>query len=193
MGQTKEVRYMELKTPYFRIDKEKLDKNINDFEQALSAIWPNSQLSYSVKTNSLPWLLEYLHSKNVYAEVVSDEEYRLALKCGFSDDQIIYNGPIKGNELFIQALEKGAIVNIDSKNDLKLINEINKSSESNIGIRVNPNPKIFDKKDIEYVEDGFRFGFSDDNEELEQAIKIVQTKSDSVGLHLHCNSITSIE
>ena len=190
MGQTKEVRYMELKTPYFRIDKEKLDKNINDFEQALSAIWPNSQLSYSVKTNSLPWLLEYLHSKNVYAEVVSDEEYRLALKCGFSDDQIIYNGPIKGNELFIQALEKGAIVNIDSKNDLKLINEINKSSESNIGIRVNPNPKIFDKKDIEYVEDGFRFGFSDDNEELEQAIKIVQTKSDSVGLHLHCNSIT---
>ena len=181
---------MEFKTPYFLIDKKGLDKNIKDFQQALSNIWPNSQLSYSVKTNSLPWLLKYLHSKNVYAEVVSDEEYLLAQKCGFSNEQIIYNGPIKGNDLFIQALEKGAIVNIDSKNDLKLINEINKSSESNIGIRVNPNPKIFDKKDIEYVEDGFRFGFSDDNEELEQAIKIVQTKSDSVGLHLHCNSIT---
>lgn len=167
-----------------------MDKNINDFQHALKSIWPNSQLSYSVKTNSLPWLLEYLHSKNVYAEVVSDEEYRLALKCGFNDKQIIYNGPIKGHDLFIRALEKGAIVNIDSKNDLKLINEIDKPLESNIGIRVNPNPKIFDRNDIEYVEDGFRFGFSDDNEELEQAIKIVQTKSDSVGLHLHCNSTT---
>ena len=181
---------MTLKTPYFLINKKELDKNINDFQHALKSIWPNSQLSYSVKTNSLPWLLEYLHSKNVYAEVVSDEEYRLALKCGFNDKQIIYNGPIKGHDLFIRALEKGAIVNIDSKNDLKLINEIDKPLESNIGIRVNPNPKIFDKNDIEYVEDGFRFGFSDDNEELEQAIKIVQTKSDSVGLHLHCNSIT---
>lgn len=181
---------MTLKTPYFLINKKELDKNINDFQHALKSIWPNSQLSYSVKTNSLPWLLEYLHSKNVYAEVVSDEEYRLALKCGFNDKQIIYNGPIKGHDLFIRALEKGAIVNIDSKNDLKLINEIDKPLESNIGIRVNPNPKIFDRNDIEYVEDGFRFGFSDDNEELEQAIKIVQTKSDSVGLHLHCNSIT---
>lgn len=181
---------MTLKTPYFLINKKELDKNINDFQHALKSAWPNSQLSYSVKTNSLPWLLEYLHSKNVYAEVVSDEEYRLALKCGFNDEQIIYNGPIKGHDLFIRALEKGAIVNIDSKNDLKLINEIDKPLESNVGIRVNPNPKIFDKNDIEYVEDGFRFGFSDDNEELEQAIKIVQTKSDSVGLHLHCNSIT---
>ena len=175
---------------YFLINKKELDNNINDCQHALKSIWPNSQLSYSVKTNSLPWLLEYLHSKNVYAEVVSDEEYRLALKCGFNDKQIIYNGPIKGHDLFIRALQKGAIVNIDSKNDLKLINEIDKPLESNIGIRVNPNPKIFDKNDIEYVEDGFRFGFSDDNEELEQAIKIVQTKSDSVGLHLHCNSIT---
>ena len=181
---------MTLKTPYFLINKKELDKNINDFQHALKSIWPNSQLSYSVKTNSLPWLLEYLHSKNVYAEVVSDEEYRLALKCGFNDKQIIYNGPIKGHDLFIRALEKGAIVNIDSKNDLKLIHEIDKPLESNIGIRVNPNPKIFDRNDIDYVEDGFRFGFSDDNEELEQAIKIVQTKSDSVGLHLHCNSIT---
>ena len=109
---------MTLKTPYFLINKKELDKNINDFQHALKSIWPNSQLSYSVKTNSLPWLLEYLHSKNVYAEVVSDEEYRLALKCGFNDKQIIYNGPIKGHDLFIRALQKGAIVNIDSKNDL---------------------------------------------------------------------------
>lgn len=62
MEQIKES-YMTLKTPYFLINKKELDKNINDFQHALKSIWPNSQLSYSVKTNSLPWLLEYLHSK----------------------------------------------------------------------------------------------------------------------------------
>lgn len=181
---------MTLKTPYFLIDRTKLDKNINDFQQALNSIWPNSQLSYSVKTNSLPWLLEYLHTKNVYAEVVSDEEYFLAKKCGFLDRQIIYNGPIKGSDLFLSALELGAIVNADSKRELELIQTTDQIFGHNIGIRINPNPGIFNQNDIGYTEDGFRFGFSDETGELEKAIKIVKTKSDFIGLHLHCNSIT---
>lgn len=55
MEKTKE-NSIGLKTPYFIIEKNQLDKNIDDFQRALNAIWPNSQLSYSVKTNSLPWL-----------------------------------------------------------------------------------------------------------------------------------------
>lgn len=97
-----------METPYFVIHSDKLDENINAFQQALNTIWPNSQLSYSVKTNSLPWLLEYLHSKNVYAEVVSDEEYMLARKCGYLDNQIVFNGPIKGKQLIQTAFAKGA-------------------------------------------------------------------------------------
>ena len=181
---------MEFKTPYFLIDKKMLDKNIDDFQDALKSIWPNSQLSYSVKTNSLPWLLEYLHKKNVYAEVVSDEEYLLAKKCGFFDNQIVFNGPIKENDSFVSALEHGAIVNIDSKRELELVKKANKIYGDNIGIRINPNPEMFDVGDIGYLEDGFRFGFSDATGELEMAIDNVREKSNSIGLHLHCNSVT---
>ena len=189
MEKTKE-NSIGLKTPYFIIEKNQLDKNIDDFQRALNAIWPNSQLSYSVKTNSLPWLLKYLHSKNIYAEVVSDEEYLLAKKCGFIDSQIIFNGPIKGHDLFMDALTYGAIVNVDSKNDLKFTENAKEIYGDNIGIRINPNPEVFDRNDIGYLEDGFRFGFSDETGELENAINIVKTISDSVGLHLHCNSVT---
>lgn len=185
-----EGKSMELKTPYFLINKEELDKNISDFAISLNDIWPNSQLSYSVKTNSLPWLLEYLNTKNIFAEVVSDEEYQLAKKCGFKDNQIVYNGPIKGYDLFVSALERGAIVNIDSKNDLEFAQNVSSIYGDNIGIRINPNPEIFDEDDIGYMEDGFRFGFSDETGELENAIEIVKTKSSSIGLHLHCNSVT---
>jgi len=43
-----------MNTPFFIIDEKKLKKNVFDFKNALSDYWPNSQLAYSVKTNSLP-------------------------------------------------------------------------------------------------------------------------------------------
>lgn len=186
---------MQIKTPYFVIDKSLLDKNIKDYMRALKKIWPNSQLSYSVKTNSLPWILEYLKKYEIFAEVVSDEEYMLAKKCGFQDSSIVFNGPIKGKNLLNKSIRAGAYVNLDSKRDLNCINNIIMNGNEHIGIRLNPNPEIFRKNDIEYLEDGFRFGFSDDSGELERVIKLIREKSISkIGLHLHCNSITrSIE
>ena len=81
-----------MKTPYFMIKENELSKNISQFKEALKKEWSNSQLSYSVKTNSLPWLLNYMNENDVMAEVVSDEEYLLARKCGYNDDRIVFNG-----------------------------------------------------------------------------------------------------
>ena len=54
-----------MKTPYFLILEKELNANITAFQDALNEIWPNSKLSYSVKTNSLPWLLKYLKEKDI--------------------------------------------------------------------------------------------------------------------------------
>ena len=70
-------------TPYFVIKKSELDKNIYDFKSALKKYWPNSDIAYSIKTNSLPWILKYMNSQGILAEAVSDEEYELAELCGF--------------------------------------------------------------------------------------------------------------
>ena len=72
-----------MKTPYFLIHQELLQENIERFTQGMCANWNNSRFGYSVKTNSLPWLLSYVRLKGGLAEVVSDEEYDLALLCGF--------------------------------------------------------------------------------------------------------------
>lgn len=110
-----------METPYFLISESRLKENILAFQNALAEIWPNSSLAYSVKTNSLPWLLKYLNKENVLAEVVSDEEYHLAKLCGFSDEDIVFNGPIKGEETLKNALEGNAYVNVDSQKDLEYI------------------------------------------------------------------------
>lgn len=180
-----------MKTPYFLINKEELNNNIDSFAKALKELWPNSYLGYSVKTNSLPWLLEYLYRKNVYAEVVSDEEYHLAELMGYPHNKIIFNGPIKEEACFKIACDKQAIINMDSKQDLFLLSKYGKAT-TNIGIRVNLPPSIFDEDDIGYESDGFRFGFCEENGDFKDALDAIHRSCGDirVGLHLHCNSIT---
>lgn len=185
---------MSTNTPYFLIHEKLLQKNIDDFSEALTTEWKNSQLCYSVKTNSLPWLISYMNKRKIFAEVVSDEEYGLALTQGFADQHIVFNGPIKGERYFIRALEQGAIINLDSKRDIEYLLKYRQAvvAPDRIGIRVNVPSSIFDAADIGYTEDGFRFGFSTETGEFQDAVSTIQKSfPDAVfGLHLHVNSVT---
>lgn len=180
-----------METPYFLISESKLKNNILAFKNALIDIWPNSLLAYSVKTNSLPWLLKYLNKENVLAEVVSDQEYHLAKLCGFSDKDIVFNGPIKGEETLKEALKGKTYVNVDSQKDLEYIKQ-NCPEDAFIGVRVNVDPNVFVENDIGYQEDGFRFGFSEKNGALLETLETIfkYSRNTKLGLHLHCNSIT---
>ncbi|GAB5617066.1 rhizoferrin biosystnesis N-citrylornithine decarboxylase FslC [Faecalimonas canis] len=180
-----------METPYFLISESKLKNNILAFKNALIDIWPNSLLAYSVKTNSLPWLLKYLNKENVLAEVVSDQEYHLAKLCGFSDKDIVFNGPIKGEETLKEALKGKTYVNVDSQKDLEYIKQ-NCPKDAFIGVRVNVDPNVFGENDIGYQEDGFRFGFSEKNGALSETLETIfkYSRNTKLGLHLHCNSIT---
>lgn len=178
-------------TPYYVISKEKLENNIRSFGEALQKEWPNSILSYSVKTNSLPWLLKYLCKSEVYAEAVSDEEYQLAQMCGFPQNKIIFNGPIKSEKQFEIASCGNSVINLDSVNELSFVEKYFREG-NRVGIRINVNPEYFSEEDISFKEDGFRFGFSDEGGGLQAAIDILKKlyNSNRFGLHFHCNSST---
>ena len=103
-----------LQTPYFLIKQGLLEQNIAGFRNALDELWPNSLIAYSVKTNSLPWILQWMDRHNVYAEVVSDEEYQLAELSGYSTGHIVFNGPIKSDKYLRKAIDGKSIINIDS-------------------------------------------------------------------------------
>ncbi len=181
-----------LQTPYFVIREELLSQNVEAFRNALNLFWPNSILSYSVKTNALPWILKWMRAHDISAEVVSDEEYQLALLSSYSPTQIVLNGPIKGEICFREAISGGSVVNIDSAKELKYLERYGLLQTERIGIRVNVDPSIFQNEDVGYQEDGFRFGFSEENGELKKVISIIQKASTdgNFGLHIHVNSIT---
>lgn len=179
-----------MKTPYFLIHEDALKRNIEEFSTGMKESWDKCKTSYSVKTNSLPWVLSFMNENGIMAEVVSEEEMQLALMCGYKGSNIVYNGPIKTKESFISAITKGAYVNIDSERELEWIKEI-KPVDGRIGVRVNVPPEVFSSRDIEYEDEGYRFGFSDSTGDFKTAIEtVLSTGAHKYGLHMHCNSIT---
>lgn len=177
-----------LTTPYYVIKKNKLDSLMYELKSALNANWGNYIIGYSTKTNSFPWIMKYMLQEGCYAEVVSEDEFEYADWQGFGS-KIIYNGPIKSKNSIKKAVEKGAIVNLDSKREIQWLIEENKPYH--VGIRVNFNLEKYAPGQTAYAEQGSRFGFCYENGELEKVINEVEESRLVVsGLHFHCNSKT---
>lgn len=179
---------MERKTPYYVIDQKSLDDNFEKLKRALKKHWSNSIIGYSYKTNALPWIIRHFDRLGCYAEVVSEEEYRLAKLVGVEKGKLIYNGPIKTKETFLEAIQEGCIVNIDSEREIDWLDELPWKNRV-IGIRVNFDIERMCPGQSQCPEEGGRFGFCYENGEFSRAVTMLQEKGARVsGLHLHTSS-----
>ena len=180
---------MDLKTPCFIINEYKLQNNISAFIKALNNTFNKGIVGYSVKTNSLPFVLKKALEFGCYAEVVSADEFLLAKRIGFPVSKIIYNGPMKSKETFIEAVEGGAIVNIENFREIEWLKDINNQSTYNLGVRVNINFNLIgvDEEPHSYS----RFGFSYENGDVARAVNTINKYGFTVnGLHAHRTSTT---
>ena len=201
---------MMLPTPYFLLDELVLQGYFDMLTKALKENWPNYQIGYSFKTNSLPWLVNFYKKQGAYAEVVSKDEYGLAKYLGFKDSEIIYNGPYKDEASFRSVVLAGGYVNVDSKWELEWLKKLSReltlaeeqgkqkelhqdnrlSDEIRVGIRVNFNLEQMCPGETTMGEESGRFGFCYENGEFAKALREVQSlKGVRVsGLHLHSSS-----
>ena len=182
-----------LQTPFYRVKEKDLLYDINLLKEALTKNWGNFIMGYSVKTNSLPWLLVYLKDHGFYAEVVSEMEYDIAKRLGYPDDRIVYNSPIKDREVWEQVLLGGGYVNLDSSYELKWMEEICKQYPEkcfHVGLRVNCDIGSLCPEEQLVEEEGGRFGYCYENGKLKEAIEQVQKLSNAkvAGLHLHSST-----
>ena len=182
-------------TPYFVIDEKQLTADFSMLEGALRGSWPNYRIGYSFKTNSLPWLVTSLKAKGVMAEVVSDDEYRLASRLGFPDCEMVYNGPVKKRDSFQKVLLAGGIVNMDGRRELDWLEEISRTCPDrklNVGIRVNFNLEEMCPGQTTMGEAGGRFGFGYENGVFASVMERVRRLPNVriAGLHLHSSSKT---
>ena len=180
-------------TPCYLINEELFEQNMSAFSEALQTYWPNYIISYSVKTNPLPWILGKVRQAGHYAEVVSDTEYTLAKRIGFSDQSIIWNGPIKGHDLFLNALKNKCIVNIDSQRELEWLKEANELfDEIHVGLRINFDLEAHCPEESLTQGEGNRFGFNVENGTFASVLSDLSVLKNVhiCGVHMHTNSKT---
>lgn len=186
--------YKHLDTPCYILDENKLNNNYERLVKAFESRWNRVIVGYSFKTNSLPWILNFMKNKGAYAEVVSEAEYRLGVRLGFSPEKVIINGPCKGFNALKETLDNGAIVNLDSFHEIEWI-KVNKPSKTDIwkvGIRINFNlEEVCNGETIMGLEPG-RFGFNIENGSFERAIQELSSIPyvKVVGLHGHHSTKT---
>lgn len=148
-------------TPCYIYSQATLERHFKAFDQAFSKI-PHL-ICYSQKANSNLALLHLFGRMGGGADIVSGGELYRALKAGIPPERIVYSGVGKTAEEIRYALkEKILLLNIESPEELKLINEIagRMKRKASISIRVNPD---IDPKTHPYVSTGLKknkFGIS---------------------------------
>lgn len=177
----------ELQTPCYVFDEGLFIKNIQDFYSVLHKYFVNSIIGYSFKTNSIPRVIRLAKDNGCFAEVVSDDEYKLAIEIGFNPKAIIFNGPVKEKETFIYAIKNGSLINIDSQREMSWL--IESGIKADIGVRINFDLERHMPGHTSTGEQGGRFGFCYENGELHNVICKLKAYGINISrLHMHVSN-----
>ncbi|MEY4580290.1 MAG: hypothetical protein RL701_4993, partial [Pseudomonadota bacterium] len=125
-------------SPLFVIDAARLTANAADFTRVPSGGAGSVECYYSYKTNPVPAVLSRLHAAGIGAEVISEYELWLALRLGVPGERIVLNGPGRSAQAFKTAVEIGALVQINQREEISVLAEISRAvgKRCRVGVRV---------------------------------------------------------
>ncbi|MDQ7048792.1 MAG: diaminopimelate decarboxylase [Enterobacterales bacterium] len=100
-------------------------------------------ICYAVKANSHQAIIKTLAQQGAGADVVSEGELRRALKAGVPSDKIVYSGVAKTAKEIQYALSQKILqFNVESENELEVINQIAIEMQTTAAIAFRINPDI---------------------------------------------------
>jgi len=168
-------------SPLFVFSQRAIENKYNEFKEAFTSRYPDTEFWWSYKTNYLDAICKLYHKLGSKAEVVSEFEYEKARSLGIEGKDIIFNGPYKPKEALKKAVKEGAKIHIDHWYEINDLEEIadELGVEIPVAIRCNMNTGIYPQWS--------RFGFNIDNGEAFDAIKRIYEGKKLIltGLHSH--------
>jgi len=147
-------------TPFYIYSQEVITDSFNKLKEALK-----SEIFFSIKANSNQGILSLMKSLGTGADVVSSGELERALRVGIPPKKIIFEGVGKSKKDIQYAIHSNIRqINIESMEELTLINHIGQSLNKivNIGIRLNPNIDVQSLDKISTGRKSDKFGISID-------------------------------
>ena len=179
----------EVGTPFYLYSKNTFVRHFQVVDQAFSGI-PHL-VCFSVKANSNVAILHLLAGEGAGADVVSAGELFRALKAGIDPKKIVFAGPGKTTAEIEYALQQGILMfNVESSQELKLIDQIaqNMDVRAPIALRVNPG---VDPKTHPYIATGLKqskFGLPLKEAMAEYEVAQKLPGLNPVGVHQHIGS-----
>ncbi len=177
-------------SPLFVYSKARLEHNISTIKEAATRSSRAWDLSYAVKANSNPVILQMIASAGFGASVVSGGELLAALKAGFPAEQISFDGPGKTRvEIELAIIKNIKAIVVESQQELELIASIASTlgTKAKVMIRVNPH---VDAKTHPYISTGLlenKFGI-DINDVPKMLAGFHSDMVSVIGLHMHIGS-----
>lgn len=164
--------------------KDVFDKNVTDIRKAFSKRCMNVVLGYSVKTNNDPIVIEEARRMKMKAEIVSADEFKLAVQCGYSVKDIIFNGVSMDVKEKVAVAEHGGMVNLDSLYELERFIDVAKErsiTNVNIGMRLNVDIGSPYKS---------RFGIDAYSDEYNKFVNLAKSSREVnlTGIHVHIHA-----
>lgn len=179
-------------TPLYVVDEQRVRENYRRFYRALTSRWSKAKVFYALKANSNLAICKILQSEGSGAEVSSGNELQNALRVGFSGEQIIFNGNHKTEKELELAITNDVLINVDSFQELKIVDKIaaRLGKKARIGFRVNPDVRA---PTHPYIATGLReskFGFEvASGQALEAYLTAKNMKNvEIIGIHCHIGS-----
>lgn len=124
-------------TPFFAYDRSLLDSRVNELRQALPR---KVELSYAMKANPMPAVVQHLAARVDRLDVASGGELLTALDTPLPPDRISFAGPGKTPGEVRQAVAAGIILEVESTTEIERAIEAGNDLglTPTVAVRVNP-------------------------------------------------------
>jgi len=168
----------EVGTPFYVYSQATLERHYQVFADALKDI--NATICFAVKANSNIAVIKALSDLGAGADVVSVGEMKRALKAGVPANKIVYSGVGKSRNELKAAVETGIRqINVESEEELAVLNEVAQEMGARMPIvlRVNPDVDAKTHAKISTGKSGNKFGI-----DWKRAVEVYQRASNMAGV-----------
>ncbi len=182
-------QFRQKQTPFYCYNMGLLDDTLAACKKVADRY--NFTVHYALKANSNGPILKRIANAGFGADCVSGNEITRALETGFENDKIVFAGVGKSDKEINTALDAGiACFNVESLQELSVLNELAKAKDTKarIALRINPNVNAHTHHYITTGLDENKFGIN--AWELDVLIDILKTYDalQLIGLHFHIGS-----
>jgi diaminopimelate decarboxylase len=127
-------------TPFFAYDRRLLTERV----ELLRATLPDVELSYAVKANPMPAVVQHLSRLVDAFDVASTLEMQTALDTTTSPERISFAGPGKTTAELRQAVAAGVTVELESENEARRVVQVGEvlGCRPRVAVRVNPTFRV---------------------------------------------------